>query len=89
MLNCTSSTDDSFGSTSSEVKGSWEHCGQNLDHVNEDAPGKYKLCYIVKHGQGDHNVKEVKSEDQEWEVSIYTLALPDLADIRSETWAST
>ncbi|KAL7623164.1 putative phosphoglycerate mutase pmu1 [Parahypoxylon ruwenzoriense] len=46
----------------------WERFVYFLEHQNQLAPGvvQYKLVYVIRHGQGYHNVKESEIGRQEW-----------------------
>ncbi|KAI3391482.1 hypothetical protein diail_7313 [Diaporthe ilicicola] len=58
LLNRTYSTDDSLDNR--RTKTSWDRFVRYLDHLNKDGPGKYKLFCVLRHGEGEHNVKEAQ-----------------------------
>ena len=49
----------------------WNSFLHYIQHLNQEDPAnkRYKLFYIVRHGQGLHNVKETEVGREEWNVS--------------------
>lgn len=41
-----------------------------LNHLNKEASdrARYKLIFVIRHGQGFHNVKEAQVGREDWEV---------------------
>lgn len=49
----------------------WQRFAQHLRYLNKNTENKqYKLLYLVRHGEGLHNVKEKEIGRAEWNVSI-------------------
>lgn len=51
----------------------WELFLSHLQKLNQAGPAKYKLFYVIRHGEGDHNVKEAQVGRFEWEACPWTL----------------
>lgn len=49
----------------------WQRFMRQVQHLNEQDPDnkQYKMFYVVRHGQGIHNVKEKEVGRDEWNVS--------------------
>ncbi|ROW10703.1 hypothetical protein VPNG_05130 [Cytospora leucostoma] len=45
----------------------WDRFMKQLDHLNREGKSKYMLFYVVRHGQGYHNVKEDEVGREDWE----------------------
>ncbi|KKP04292.1 phosphoglycerate mutase [Trichoderma harzianum] len=47
----------------------WERFMHFLKHLNKEANGqaRYKLIFVIRHGQGFHNIKEAQVGRAEWE----------------------
>ncbi|KAM0722617.1 hypothetical protein Q7P37_002058 [Cladosporium fusiforme] len=47
----------------------WQHFTSHLAHLNANAPSQttYKLLYLARHGEGDHNVAEAQYGTQAWD----------------------
>ena len=60
-------------------KTQWERFVHHLDHLNTHGGEKsrYKLIYLIRHGEGFHNVKEAEVGTAEWEVSRRIIGLHD------------
>jgi hypothetical protein len=67
----------------------WQRLHQYIRHLNaHDKHKQYKLLYLIRHGEGLHNVKEKEVGRAEWDVSLvdsyeypYTaVAAPSLMD---------
>lgn len=52
---------------SPDDKQGWESFLIRLDQLNQEGTAKYKLFYYIRHGQGDHNVKEAEVGTSDWE----------------------
>ncbi|PNP51252.1 hypothetical protein THARTR1_08156 [Trichoderma harzianum] len=63
----------------------WERFMHHLNHLNTEAGGqaRYKLIFVIRHGQGFHNVKETQVGRADWEAKW---ALLDGDD--EMTWAN-
>ncbi|KAL7958048.1 histidine phosphatase superfamily [Trichoderma compactum] len=63
----------------------WERFIHFLNHLNKEADGqaRYKLIFVIRHGQGFHNVKEAQVGRADWEAKW---ALLDGDD--GMTWAN-
>ncbi|KAK2606562.1 hypothetical protein N8I77_005304 [Diaporthe amygdali] len=48
-------------------KTEWEKFHDRLRQLNHDGVTKYKLFYVIRHGEGHHNVKEAQVGRSEWE----------------------
>ncbi|KAJ0124235.1 Phosphomutase-like protein 3 [Diaporthe amygdali] len=48
-------------------KKEWEKFHDRLRQLNHDGVTKYKLFYVIRHGEGHHNVKEAQVGRSEWE----------------------
>ncbi|KAI1481209.1 phosphoglycerate mutase-like protein [Daldinia eschscholtzii] len=50
-------------------KSQWERFVRYLEFLNENARGgvQYKLIFLIRHGQGYHNLKEAEVGRQQWE----------------------
>lgn len=48
----------------------WKLFTTQLQKLNQTAPSgtSYKLLYVIRHGEGEHNVKEREVGRHEWEV---------------------
>ncbi|KAF2723066.1 phosphoglycerate mutase-like protein [Polychaeton citri CBS 116435] len=62
----------------------WQRFMGYLQHLNQTAPSgtSYKLLYIIRHGEGEHNVKEHEVGRHEWEAKW-----AHLEGDGSRTWA--
>lgn len=51
----------------------WQRLARYLEALNAAAPAgtKYKLLYLTRHGQGDHNVMHAKVGTEAWDVSLF------------------
>jgi hypothetical protein len=69
LLERSYSTNDSAEATNDSSQ--WTRFEQHISQLNQEAPDtkRYKLLYIVRHGQGLHNVKEREVGREEWNVS--------------------
>jgi hypothetical protein len=49
----------------------WQRFMRHVQHLNDEDPNnkQYKMFYVVRHGQGFHNVKEEEVGRDEWNVS--------------------
>lgn len=52
---------------SPDDKHGWESFHTRLHNLNQEGTAKYKLFYYIRHGEGDHNVKEAEVGRLEWE----------------------
>ena len=49
----------------------WQRLHQYIRHLNaHDEDKQYKLLYLIRHGEGLHNVKEKEVGRAEWDVSL-------------------
>lgn len=54
-----------------ETMTQWQRLHQYIRHLNADDQAKqYKLLYLIRHGEGVHNVKEKEVGRAEWDVSL-------------------
>lgn len=53
----------------------WRQFLAQLEELNRGGTAKYKLFFVVRHGEGDHNVKEAEVGRMEWEVRISSLEI--------------
>lgn len=53
-------------------KTQWERFTRFLEHKNEQGQGRvqYKLIFLIRHGQGYHNLKEAEVGRHAWEVRM-------------------
>ena len=65
-------TDDNAGDLKSQDGlTQWERFRRYVQHLNANNGKKqYKLLYLVRHGEGLHNVKEKEVGRAEWDVSL-------------------
>lgn len=60
-----------FTSESLEESTQWQRFHRYIRHLNTDnANMQYKLLYLIRHGEGLHNVKEREVGRAEWDVSF-------------------
>jgi hypothetical protein len=66
-------TDNDFDP--SGERSAWERFEHYLRYLNLESPTNrcYKLFYLVRHGEGVHNVKEKEVGREEWNVGIQCL----------------
>lgn len=50
----------------------WQHFMDHVHKLNQEDPEnkQYKMFYVMRHGQGVHNVKEAEVGREEWNVSL-------------------
>ncbi|KAI1653355.1 phosphoglycerate mutase-like protein [Daldinia decipiens] len=60
-------TDAAFGPEGKKTQ--WERFVRFLEHKNKQGQGRvqYKLVFLIRHGQGYHNLKETEVGRHEWE----------------------
>lgn len=71
-------TDDAKVERSSEelARTQWSRFLHYVDFLNTvDSQKFYKVFYVLRHGQGLHNVKETEVGREEWNVRLQTCAL--------------
>jgi hypothetical protein len=70
-------TDNDFDP--SGERSAWERFEHYLRYLNLESPKdrRYKLFYLVRHGEGMHNVKEEEVGREEWNVSFQCLKPKD------------
>lgn len=68
LLDHNYSTDEAFDPR--KEKPQWERLINYLYHLNHAGASKHKLFFIIRHGEGYHNVKEAQVGRAEWEVSL-------------------
>ncbi|KAI0137950.1 phosphoglycerate mutase-like protein [Hypoxylon sp. NC0597] len=67
LVNRTYETDAIFDPEGKKTQ--WERLVHHLDHQNEQGRGKvsYKLFFVIRHGEGFHNVKEAEVGRDAWD----------------------
>ncbi|ROV95105.1 hypothetical protein VSDG_05843 [Cytospora chrysosperma] len=65
LLDHNYSTDEAFDPR--KEKPQWERLINYLYHLNHAGASKHKLFFIIRHGEGYHNVKEAQVGRAEWE----------------------
>lgn len=62
-------TDDQYDPD--RQKSQWDRLRRYVEFLNQESPEsrRYKVTYVVRHGEGVHNVKEREVGRAEWDVS--------------------
>lgn len=68
LINQVYETDQSFDPQRQKTQ--WQRFLYYVDQLNRAGGGKtvYKLVYVIRHGEGYHNVKEAQVGRHAWEV---------------------
>lgn len=49
--------------------------------MNQEGASRYKLFFVVRHGEGYHNVKEAQVGRAEWEVSTFRILYSPISSL--------
>jgi len=73
LLNRPYQLEDEYIHSNAGAQTQWQKFETWLNETNEKAPPNtvYKLMYMGRHGQGEHNVAEAKYGTIRWDVSNY------------------